>query len=33
MLVIDKIVEAITDEVPDMWYFPGVGANVMRYSL
>lgn len=32
-LVIDVLVEAITDKYPVMWYFPGFGSNLLRFAL
>jgi short-subunit dehydrogenase len=32
-LVIDVLVEAITDKYPVMWYFPGYGSNLLRSVL
>jgi dehydrogenase/reductase SDR family member 9 len=32
-LVIDVLVEAITDKYPVMWYFPGYGSNLLRFAL
>jgi hypothetical protein len=29
-LVVDAIVDALTDSHPPMWYFPGNAAKVMR---
>jgi len=29
-LVVDAIIDALTDTHPPMWYFPGYGASIMR---
>lgn len=29
-VVVDEILEAITDARPGMWYFPGLQAQVLR---
>jgi NAD(P)-dependent dehydrogenase (short-subunit alcohol dehydrogenase family) len=30
-LVIDVLVQAVTDKYPVMWYFPGFGSNLLRF--
>ena len=32
-LVIDEIINAVLDNHPPMWYFPGKAAQFMRYYV